>query len=257
MDDQLGVQAEHGGALLVEGSWYCPSTPQPLIDATIDYRAGRISEEVYAARISQRARYLFRPKHKPNASGNTAHMCPGRGPGATAACPLVPPSGPVTLGLPTTRTRITAPPDHPDTCCTNTTSITFPTAPDPTVSPLPTAAAKYRQDFQYASPAWRAIHATLRNTIEGFNGFTKNTAEEALEEPGRRRVRGYAFQALVIACLITASNLRKIGTFLRRRATTRPPPTSGKAAGTTSRRSGSDLADYRPSPNAPPFAMPA
>ncbi|MEI2715395.1 MAG: hypothetical protein V9E98_00010 [Candidatus Nanopelagicales bacterium] len=35
-DDQLGIQAEYGGAILVEGNWYCPSMPQPLIDATID-----------------------------------------------------------------------------------------------------------------------------------------------------------------------------------------------------------------------------
>lgn len=256
-NDQLGIQAEHGGALLVEGNWYCPSMPQPLIDATIDYRAKRISEDVYEARISQRSRYLFRPKHKPNANGNTAHMCPARGPGATATCQLAPEPGPVNLGLPTTRTRIATPPEHPDICCTNSTSITFPTAPDPGIKPTPTAAAKYRQDLQYASPIWRTTYATLRNTIEGYNGFTKNTAEEALEEPGRRRVRGYAFQALLIACLITASNLRKIGTYLRKRATDLPPPTTGKATDRSRRRRGSDLADYRPNPNAPPLAMPA
>jgi hypothetical protein len=32
--DQLGIQASSGGALLVEGSWYCPALPEPLITAT-------------------------------------------------------------------------------------------------------------------------------------------------------------------------------------------------------------------------------
>ena len=32
--DQLGIQANTGGAILVEGSWYCPALPGPLIIAT-------------------------------------------------------------------------------------------------------------------------------------------------------------------------------------------------------------------------------
>ncbi|MEV0113257.1 hypothetical protein AB0H77_08400 [Streptomyces sp. NPDC050844] len=38
--DQLGKQAETQGAILVEGTWYCPSMPQPLIDATKDLYDG-------------------------------------------------------------------------------------------------------------------------------------------------------------------------------------------------------------------------
>ena len=36
--DQLGIQANTGGALLVEGSWYCPALPEPLITATTGLR---------------------------------------------------------------------------------------------------------------------------------------------------------------------------------------------------------------------------
>ena len=32
--DQLGIQANSQGALLVEGTWYCPALPEPLITAT-------------------------------------------------------------------------------------------------------------------------------------------------------------------------------------------------------------------------------
>ena len=36
--DQLGIQASTGGALLVEGSWYCPALPEPLTTATARLR---------------------------------------------------------------------------------------------------------------------------------------------------------------------------------------------------------------------------
>ena len=33
----LGLQGSHGGAILVEGTWYCPSLPEDLINASADY----------------------------------------------------------------------------------------------------------------------------------------------------------------------------------------------------------------------------
>jgi len=36
--DELGIQANSNGAILVEGSWYCPAMPVDLIKATIDHR---------------------------------------------------------------------------------------------------------------------------------------------------------------------------------------------------------------------------
>jgi hypothetical protein len=251
-DDQLGKQAEYGGAILVEGNWYCPSMPQPLIDATIDHRADRITDEVYEARIAQRARYAFRPKHAPTPDGNTAWMCPARGPGATATWPLAADSGgSVNLGLPTTRTRILNPPTEPDICCTNGTSITIPVAPRRAGN---SNIAKYFQDLPYKSPEWKAMYAVLRNTIEGFNAFTKSPTEENTEEPARRRIRGYAFQALAVAILIVASNVRKIASWLNDRDDQpEPEPTIPRRR----RNAKPDLADYLPPADGPPLAQPA
>jgi hypothetical protein len=251
-DDQLGIQAEYGGAILVEGNWYCPSMPQPLIDATIDRRADTITDEVYEQRITQRARYAFRPKHAPTPDGNTAWMCPARGLGATANCPLATNSGPVALGLPTTRTRIINPPTTPDVCCTNSTSITIPVAPRHAGN---SNIAKYFQDLQYKSPEWKAVYGTLRNTIEGYNGFTKSPTEEDTEEPARRRIRGYAFQALAVAILIVASNVRKIDSWLNRRD---EQPAPNPSSPTKRRRNARPaLADYLPPADGPPLAQPA
>lgn len=249
-DDQLGIQAEYGGAILVEGSWYCPSMPQRLIDASIDYRAGRITEDVYEARIAQRARYAFRRKQAPNAQGNTVWMCPARGPGATASCALADPSSPVPLGMPTTRTRITNPPEHPDVCCTNTTSITIPIAP---TSDDNANIAKYFQDFAYQSAEWKAAYQPARSTIEGYNGYVKTPTEEDLEQPARRRIRGYAFQAFATALIVMAANIRKIDSWVRNRDNT-PLPTPTRAR---RRNASPDLADHLPPENGPPLAIPA
>ena len=79
------------------------------------------------------------------------------------------------------RAKVLQPPPEPPRICTQT-AITI--APD--------TGARYRQDLPYGSPAWHKTYATLRNTIEGLNGYAKDPAHQALAQPARRRVRGIA-----------------------------------------------------------------
>ena len=155
------------------------------------------------------------------------------------------------LGLPTTRTRILNPPTQPDICCTNSTSITIPIAPRQAGN---SNIAKYFQDLRYKSPEWKSVYGTLRNTIEGFNGFTKSPTEEDTEEPARRRIRGYAFQAVAVALLIVASNIRKIDAWLRR---DEQPATTPSIPPGRRRNARPDLAEYLPPADGPPLAQPA
>src|SRR5207342_325132 len=74
----------------------------------------------------------------------------------------------------------------------------------------PDIGARYRQDLPYGSPAWHARYATLRNTIEGLNGYAKDPAHQALAQPARRQVRGIAAQSVFTALLLMAANIRKI-----------------------------------------------
>lgn len=67
-------------------------------------------------------------------------------------------------------------------------------------------------------------------------------------------MRGYAFQALLVAALITASNLRKINTFLRKREAEANSP---KPAPTRRTKPRADRSAYRPTLNGPPLAQPA
>lgn len=79
----------------------------------------------------------------------------------------------------------------------------------------PDAGAKFHQDLLFGSPEWHSVYSTLRNSIEGFNGFVKDGAHEALDDSERRRLRGVAAQSVLVAFLLFAANLRKIDAFVR------------------------------------------
>jgi hypothetical protein len=193
--DQLGIQANSQGALLVEGSWYCPALPEPLITATTRLRDHAITRELYDQQITARAAYQLKRKDGPDADGYQRLSCPATGAHPGLMCPLRQAS----LSPRDGRPKVFQPPPEPPRTCTQT-AITI--APD--------AGARYRQDLPCGSPAWHARYATLRNTIEGLNGYAKDPAHQALAQPARRRVRGIAAQSIFTALLLIAANIRKI-----------------------------------------------
>ena len=75
-DDQLGIQANTGGAILVEGTWYCPALPGPLITATTRLRGHAITRELYDQQITARACYQLKRKDGPDADGYQRLSCP-------------------------------------------------------------------------------------------------------------------------------------------------------------------------------------
>ena len=224
--DQLAIQANSGGAILAEGSWYCPALPEPLLTATADLRDHTIDRDTYQTRIGARAPYQLKHKDGPDADGYQRLSCPATGGHPRLICPLRESS----LSPRDGRTKVLQPPQEPPKICLQT-AITI--APD--------VGARYRQDLPYASPAWQARYATLRNTIEGLNGFVKDPAHEALAQPGRRRVRGIAAQSLFTALLLIAANIRKIRAW-------RALICDGNASNTTqrARRRRTSLRDHLP-----------
>lgn len=222
--DQLGRQATSGGALLIDGTWYCPATPEPLITATAELRDNQIDDQLYQDRINARADYQLKPKQAPDADGYTRHSCPALGDHPTLACPLREDS--LTNDG---RTPVLNPPDPAPKICTQT-AITI--APD--------IGARHRQTLAHGTEQWRRRYATLRNTIEGLNGYAKDPAHEALDQPGRRRIRGITPQTTFSAILLTAANLRAIRAY---RAATNNNHTSHTRP---ARRRRTSLADHLP-----------
>jgi hypothetical protein len=89
------------------------------------------------------------------------------------------------------------------------------------VTVSPTAGAKFHQELVFESSEWKFAYNSLRNTNEGMNGYIKDHAHEALDDPGRRRIHGVAPQSLFVALLVVAANVRKIRVFLATRAVER------------------------------------
>jgi hypothetical protein len=205
--DQLGVQDQFAGMLQIEGAWYCPSIPEVLINATIDFRKGVIDEDTYRARLIERWKYQILSKGTADAEGYLRMRCPASNPSPVANCDLKP-----TSKTKRTRGRITIPvspalADHAPKICTQQ-SITVP----------PEVGAKFAQSLLFGSDRWHGVYATLRSSIEGMNGFIKDGAREAIDDPERRRIRGVAPQSLFVAFLLCAANFRKIEGFLAQAA---------------------------------------
>jgi hypothetical protein len=223
--DQLGRQANSHGAVMVEGAWCCPSMPEVLVTATIDHRAGRIDALTYAARISARADFALRRKSGPDADGYERFMCPATGPRPKVRCELRPTS----LSALGKRTVPAAPQEVPGLCRQSAITI------------APEVGARHAQSLAFGSESWAAHYATLRNTIEGWNGFAKDPAHEALAQPARRRVRGIAAQGILISLLYVAANRRKIDTHHRQMDDRRALEARKRA-----RRRRMSLTDYLP-----------
>jgi hypothetical protein len=226
--DQLGRQAHSGGAVMVDGLFYCPAMPEPLVLASTEHRAGVIDTDTAQARLAARASWRLVRKEGPDHDGYERFACPAQGDHPHLCCPLRPSSQALAWGKIPVRT----PPSDPPKICTQS-AVTI--APD--------VGARHRQGLAFGSDAWARTYATYRNTIEGTNGYVKDTAHESLQAPGRRRVRGIAAQSVLVTFLLMAANIRKI-------AAHRAMVSAGTAKKTAlrARRRRISLEDYRPPP---------
>jgi hypothetical protein len=225
---ELGRQANSQGAVMVDGVFYCPAMPEALVTASSDKRAGTTDEATYKARVFARQQWRLVRKDGPDADGYERFACPAQGQHPHLACPLRPEAAARALG----KVPVLSPPAEPPKVCTQS-AVTI--APD--------IGARHRQGLAFGSEEWATTYAAYRNTIEGWNGYVKDTAHEALGEPGRRRVRGIAAQSIFVALLLMAANFRKVAAFRQLVA-----DGTAKKVAERARRRRTSLADYRPPP---------
>jgi hypothetical protein len=221
---QLGRQANSQGAVMVDGAFYCPAMPEALVAVSAEHRAGTVDDETYRARMQARTAWRLVRKAGPDGEGYERLACPAQGDHPHVCCPLRP--SPKALG----QVPVLAPPADPPKVCTQTA-----------VTIGPDVGARHRQDLGFGSEEWARTYATYRNTIEGTNGYLKDTAHESLACPGRRRVRGIAAQSIFVALLLMAGNFRKISAFRQMVADGTTAQVAARA-----RRRRANLADYRP-----------
>src|SRR5258706_9901485 len=144
--DQPGIQANSGGAILVEGSWHCPALPEPLITATADLRAKAIDHDTYAGRIAARAPYQLKRKDGPDTDGYQRLACPALGGHPRLICP----PRQTSLSPHAVRPKALHPPHAPPRLCRQTAT---------TISPHTRRRAP--QALPPASPPWHAATPTI------------------------------------------------------------------------------------------------
>ncbi|MGW9111656.1 hypothetical protein [Microbacterium sp. NPDC055683] len=165
-------------------------------------------EKTWRRLLGQRSQYRLREKEKPDAKGRVPMVCPAAGPNPLLTCPLkelidtrvsAPTLMPV---IPTSAMK------SPGVVCTNKTSTTFNL----------TDGGSYGQSYEFGSKEWESHYHYGRNNVESFNAYIKDAATFDLASPGRRRMRGFTAQSILVVITVAAANIRKVREFLAERA---------------------------------------
>jgi hypothetical protein len=138
-----GPRGTHHGAIIANGSLYCPATPRTLLEPGPLARDATPQDiTAHDTRAAGLARHKLGRISADDADGYHRIMCPAVT--GKIRCPLRPASMTLDRGCP----EILTPPPNPPACCTQQT-ITVP----------PEAAAKTRQKHDCPSPAHRLSYA--------------------------------------------------------------------------------------------------
>jgi hypothetical protein len=209
-----GPKGTHDGAVISNGSLYCPKTPRPLPE-TGPLARGATPEQTAAhdSKTAELGRYKPGRITRDDADGYHRVACPA----ATGKirCPLRPAS----MRLDRDRPEILTPPENPQACCAQHT-ITVP----------PDVLAKTAQKHDYPSKAWRRSYARRTGAERGF-ATVKDPAATTIAR-GWCRLMGLAPLTLFITCLLIVRNQRILAAWnarqqenQRRAAQGRPPKT--------------------------------
>ncbi len=216
-----GPRGTHQGAIIANGSLYCPATPKPLLElGPLPPGASAEDTAAHDQQTAELARHKLGRHTSDDADGYHRVTCPATT--GKIRCPLRPQS----LNLPRDRPEILSPPDHPPACCTRQT-ITVP----------PSVAAKTRQKHDYPSAAWRHSY-TRRTSAERANSTIKDTATTSIAR-GWCRLLGLTPLTLWLACALAVRNQRILTAYGNRqednarRAANGLPPRTRKRRRTT------------------------
>jgi hypothetical protein len=209
-----GPRGTHAGAVIANGSLYCPATPLMLLEIAPLSRAATPEQAAqHDARTAEAARHKLGRLTADDEDGYHRVQCPAAA--GKVRCPLQPSS----MTLDRDRPEILIPPEDPQACCTQQT-ITVP----------PGVNAKTRQKHDYPSAAWRRSYARRSGAERGF-ATAKDPASNDIAR-GWCRLMGLAPLMLFTVTLLAARNQRIIAAWdarqednARRTAMGLPPKT--------------------------------
>jgi hypothetical protein len=225
-----GPQGTYHGAIIANGSLYCPATPGPLLHLG-PLTPAATPEDITAhdIRAAELARHKLGRLTADDADGYHRVACPASM--GKLRCPLR--TGSMTLDR--NRPEILTPPQHPPACCTQQT-LTIP----------PDVAAKTRQKHDYPSAAHRRSY-TRRTSAERAFSTIKDPASNTISR-GWCRLMGLTPLALWLACLHAVRNQRILAAFATRQAENNRRAVAGLPPRTRKRRRKTTLASLTAPP---------
>ena len=185
-----GPKGTHDGAIIANGSLYCPATPRSLTElGPLARNATREQAAAHDARTAELARHKLGRLTRDDADGYHRVQCPAAM--GKIRCPLRPSS----MTLDRDRPEILQPPEHPPACCTQQT-LTVP----------PGVTAKTAQKHDYPSAAHRRSYARRTGAERGF-ATAKDPATNDISR-GWCRLMGLTPLMLLATTLLTVRNQR-------------------------------------------------
>jgi len=185
-----GPRGTHQGAVVANGSLYCPKTPRTLLELAPLSRAATPQQAAqHDAKTAEAARYKLGRLTSDDEDGYHRVACPAAT--GKVRCPLQPPS----MTLDRDRPEILTPPEHPQACCTQQT-LTIP----------PDILAKTAQKHDYPSASWRRSYARRSGAERGF-ATAKDPASNTIAR-GWCRLMGLTPLMLFTGCLLAVRNQR-------------------------------------------------
>jgi hypothetical protein len=185
-----GPKGTHHGAIIANGSLYCPCTPRTLLQlGPLARAATREETAAHDAKTAETARYKLGRHTRDDEDGYHRVQCPaviGK-----IRCPLRPSSMTLDRGRP----EILQPPQHPPACCTRQT-LTVP----------PEVNAKTGQKHDYPSAAHRRSYARRTGAERGF-ATAKDPASNDISR-GWCRLMGLTPLMLFTTTLLVVRNQR-------------------------------------------------
>jgi hypothetical protein len=213
-----GPKGTHEGAIISNGSLYCPATPRPLLElGPLARAATREQTADWERKTAELARHKLGRITAADADGYHRVLCPAVM--GKIRCPLRLPS----MTLDRARPEILTPPEHPQACCAQQT-ITVP----------PGVNAKTAQKHDYPSAAHRRSYARRTGAERGF-ATAKDPATNDISR-GWCRLMGLTPLTLFTTTLLIVRNQRILHAWNARQEETQRRAAAGLPPKTRRRR---------------------
>ena len=229
-ETELGRQANSAGAVMVEGTFYCPAMPEPLVSASADLRQGSSTRPPTAPASRPGRRGASCARKGPDKDGYERFACPARGDHPHLCCPLRPASA---TG-PSARSR-----------CFSHRRTHPRSAPSPQSPSLPTSARAIARTWRSAQRSGLGPMPPTATPSRARTATSKTPPTSPWRRPGAGRVRGIAAQSLFVGLLLMAANFRKIAAYRELVQTGDADKVVARA-----RRRRMSITEYRPPPPA-------